>query len=169
MRRLCIILLACLASVPAAFAASGQAGDGVLELHAVYGNVNIVSKGALWGQMDKGSLTVTDPLAGDGDILVSGEDKAPKVLPDGSTLYVGRNLHFRITGGAFKLQFTNGAGIDLTTVGVGRASIVPDITVPDDGDYALDGGKWKAVPLVDPLFVHFPLKPPSPPTTTTGP
>ena len=166
MRRLCIILLGCLASVPAAFAATGQAGDGVLELQAVYGNVTINAKGALWGQMDKGSLTVTDPLAGDGDILVSGADKPPRVLPDGSTLYVGRNLHFRITGGTFKLQFTNGAGIDLTTVGVGKASIVPDITVPDDGDYALDGGKWKAVPLVDPLYVHFPLKPPS---STTGP
>jgi hypothetical protein len=166
MRRLCIILLACLGLAPAAAtAASGQAGDGVLELQSVYGNVTINAKGVLWGQMDKGTLTVTDPLAGDGDILVSGYDKLPKVQPDGSILYTGRDLHFRITGGAFKLQFTGGAEIDLTTVGVGKASIVPDITVPDDGDYALDGGKWKPVPLVDPLYVHFGVKPVPPPPT----
>ena len=159
MRRFCITLLACLVTAPAALAASGQAGDGVLELQSVYGDVTINAKGVLWGQMDRGSLTVTDPLAGDGDILVSGADKPSKVLPDGSVLYTGRDLHFRITGGAYRLQFTNGAGIDLTTVGVGKATIVPDITVADDGDYALDGGKWKPVPLVDPLYVHFGTKP----------
>jgi hypothetical protein len=165
MRRLCIILFACLLAAPAALAARTQAGDGVLELQSVYGDVTINAKGVLWGQMDKGSLTVTDPLAGDGDILVTGYDKTPKVLVDGSTLYTGRDLHFRITGGAYKLQFSGGAGIDLTTVGVGKATIIPDITVPDDGDYALDGGKWKPVPLVDPLSVHFGVKPVPPPTT----
>ncbi|HST17805.1 MAG TPA: hypothetical protein VLK36_09065 [Gaiellaceae bacterium] len=167
MRRLCLILLVCLAAAPAAFAATDAAGDGVLELRSVYGNVTINAKGVLWGQMDKGSLTVTDPVAGDGDVLVNGADKPARVLPDGSVLYVGKDLHFRITGGSYKLQFSNGTGIDLTTVGVGKATILPDWTATDDGDYAVDGAKWKSVPFYDPLYLKFGVKPTPPPTTTT--
>jgi hypothetical protein len=169
MRRLCLILLACLVVAPAALAASSAAGDGVLELRAVYGNVTINAKGVLWGQMDRGSLTVTDPVAGDGDVLVNGADKPARVLPDGSVLYVGKDMHFRITGGSFKLQFSNGTGIDLTTVGVGKATILPDWTATDDGDYAVDGAKWKAVPFYDTLYLRFGVKSVPPPTTTTGP
>jgi hypothetical protein len=165
MRRLCLILLAGLVVVPAALAATGAAGDGALELNAVYGNVTIGGSGVLWGQMDKGGLIVSDPNPNDGNVYVTGSDKAPKTLADGSTLYAGRDLTFRITGGSYKLQFLNGNGIDLTTVGVGRATIVPSLTVVDDGNYALDGGKWKPVPILDPLSVRFP----APKPTTTGP
>jgi hypothetical protein len=165
MRRLCLILLAGLLAVPAALAASSAAGDGVLELRNVYGNVSINGEGVLWGQMDKGSLVVTDPVAGDGDVSVTGSDKTPRVLPDGSVVYAGRDMTFRITGGTYKLQFLNGNGIDLTTVGVGKATIVPSLTVVDDGDYALDGGKWRPVPLLDPVTVKFG----TPKPTTTGP
>ena len=165
MRRLCLILLAGLVAVPAALAASTAAGDGVLELRAVYADVSISGQGVLWGQMDKGSLVVTDPVAGDGDVSVTGSDKTPRVLPDGSVVYAGRDMTFRITGGTYKLQFLNGNGIDLTTVGVGKATIVPSLTVVDDGDYALDGGKWRPVPLLDPVTVKFG----TPKPTTTGP
>jgi hypothetical protein len=167
MRRLCLILLAGLVLVPAALAATGAAGDGALELNAVYGNVTIGGSGVLWGQMDKGALIVSDPNPNDGDVYVTGADKAPKTLADGSTLYAGRDLTFRITGGSYKLQFVNGSGIDLTTVGVGKATIVPSLTVVDDGDYAVDGGKWKSVPILDPLSVRFPAAKTT--TTTTGP
>lgn len=168
MRRLCLILLACLVVAPAALAASGAAGDGVLELRNVYANVTIAGTGVLWGQMDKGALIVTDPNPTDGDVYVTGSDKPPKPQPDGSMLYAGRDLTFRITGGAYKLQFLNGTGVDLTTVGVGKATIVPSLTVVDDGDYALDGGKWKPVPILDPLNVRFGT-PPKPTPTPTGP
>jgi hypothetical protein len=164
MRRLSLILLAGLVVVPAALAASGSAGDGALELSGVYGNVTINGDGVLWGQMDKGALIVSDPTAGPGDISVTGVDKPSKVLPDGSVLYVGRDLTFRINGTGYKLQFVNGNGIDLTTVGVGKATIVPSLTVVDDGEYALDGGKWKPVPILDPLTVRFGT--PKPPATT---
>ncbi len=166
MRRLTLILLAGLVVVPAALAASGASGDGALELRAVYGNVTISGDGVLWGQMDKGALTVNDPTAGPGDVSVTGADKPSRTLPDGSVLYVGRDLTFRINGTGYKLQFTNGNGIDLTTVGVGKATIVPSLTVVDDGDYALDGGKWKSVPILDPLNVRFGAPKP---TGTTGP
>jgi hypothetical protein len=167
MRRLCLILLACLVVVPAALAASGTAGDGVLELRNVYANVTIAGTGVLWGQMDKGALIVTDPNPTDGDVYVTGSDKPSKTLPDGSTLYAGHDLTFRITGGVYKLQFVNGTGVDLTTVGVGKATILPSLTVVDDGDYSLDGGKWKPLPILDPLNVRFGTPPK--PVTPTGP
>jgi hypothetical protein len=169
MRRLCLILLVGLLVVPVALAAKGTTGDGALELRAVYGNVSISGDGVLWGQMDKGALIVTDPVATDGDVNVSGSDKTPKTLPDGSTLYAGRDLTFRISGGTYKLQFLNANGIDLTTVGVGKATIVPSLTVLDDGDYALDGGKWKPVPIIDPITVHFGTPKTVTPPPTTGP
>jgi hypothetical protein len=148
MPRLCLILLCGLLVVPAALAAPKASGDGVLELKAVYGAVTIAGKGALWGQVDKGKLIVTDPAPGDGDVYVSGYDSAPRLIGDTTTVYYGRNMHFRVTGGRYKLQFARAAGIDLTAVGVGKALVEPDLSVVDDGHYALDGGKWKPIPFV---------------------
>lgn len=163
MRRLSLILLATLVAVPAAFAATGVAGDGSLELRAVYGNTTISGDGVLWGQMDRGALQVTDPISGDGTVYVTGADKPAKLQPDGSMLYVGRDLTFRITGGTYKLKFMNGNGIDLTTVGVGKATILPSVTAIDDGDYAVDGGKWRSVPILDSITVPFGTKTSPPP------
>jgi hypothetical protein len=154
MRRLLLTLLVALIAVPAALASSRATGDGVLELKAVDGTVAIgtyaaPAKGALWGQMDKGKLTVYDPLSGDGSVYVSGWDtKAPVDLqgdgPD-ATQYTGTNLHFRVTGGRYKLTLT-GQSIDLTAVGVGIAKLAGDPTVDDAGSYSLNSGKWIDVP-----------------------
>jgi hypothetical protein len=156
MRRLVITLLCGLLVAPAAaFAASHAVGDGVLELRAVAGTVvigrDLPARGTLWGQMDKGTLRVTDPVYGDGQILVSGYERKWTIPPatiDGPvvTAYWGKNLHFRVTGGKYKLGFS-GAGIDLTAVGIGVALLDGDETVDDAGDYAVDGGKWNAVPV----------------------
>ena len=77
MRRILVILVCALAAVPAAVAGTSAAGDGVLELKAVYGKVTIgkaiqPARGLLWGQMDSGKLIVEDPIIGDGRILVTG-------------------------------------------------------------------------------------------------
>ena len=109
--------------------------------------MQIGAKGALWGQMDHGALKVVDPVAGDGQIYVTGWetrtslDDEPK-----TTVYSGHDLHFRVTGGAYKLVFT-GSDIDLTAVGVGVAKLDGEATVLDAGSYAVDGGKWKHVPV----------------------
>jgi hypothetical protein len=153
MRRLVVTLLAFLVVVPAAYAASGAVGDGVLELDSVSGTVLIgtvaqPAKGALWGQMDKGMLRVYDPVAGDGQVLVSGyEKKTTSIDYPLQTTYSGTNLHFRVTGGKYKLVL-RGSGIDLTAVGVGTAQLTGDIVADDQGDYALNGGKWLPIPLV---------------------
>jgi hypothetical protein len=154
MRRVLLTLLTALVVAPAALANPRATGDGVLELKAAYGTVSIGSiatpaRGALWGQMDRGKVTVVDPVLGDGTILVTGwETRDLQPLPSGYTavVYGGKNLHFRVTGGKYKLTF-NGAGIDLTAVGSGIARLNGDEDALDAGDYAVDGGKWLPMPV----------------------
>jgi hypothetical protein len=156
MRRFSVILLCALVVVPAALAAGQATGDGVLELKSVDGTVAIgkegqPARGVLWGQMDKGKLTVVDPVVGDGAIFVSGwETRRAIATPDDGgpaiTVYGGTNLHFRVSGGRYRLYF-NGSGIDLTAIGVGVAYLAGDDTVLDPGYYAVDSGKWIPVPV----------------------
>ena len=152
MRRLVLTLLCSLVVAPAALAAPAATGDGVLELNAVAGSVAIGTAaqpaiGVLWGQMDKGYLRVLDPVAGDGQVLVSGyEKKTVSTDYPGQTIYSGKDLHFRVTGGKYKLVL-KGSGIDVTAVGIGLAQLTGDLFADDPGEYALDGGKWIPVPL----------------------
>jgi hypothetical protein len=163
MRRLLLILLASLIVAPAAFAAARSAGDGVFELKAVDGTVQIGSnfqpaRGVLWGQMDKGTLRVLDPVPGDGQILVSGyETRTPVINSDGQkvTIYSGRDLHFRVTGGKYKLSFVNAQGLDLTAVGAGVAYLDGDESALDAGDYAVNSGDWVAMPTFTAKRVPF--------------
>lgn len=157
MRRLCIILLCGLVAVPAAIAASRATGDGVLEVFHAYGAVTVNgTRGTAWGQIGRGNLIVTDYVAGDGQVLVSGADNT---VPAGAnvTIYSGKDIHFRVTGGRYKLRFT-GDDINLSAVGVGVAKLNGDDSVDDAGDYALDGGKRVSVPLVL-RIVSFPVTP----------
>jgi hypothetical protein len=154
MRRLCLTLLCGLVAVPAALAASAATGDGVLELKAATGTVVLTGvRGTVWGQMDKGKLVVTDPVAGDGTIYVSGAETVTPGKTDGVTIYSGRDIHFRVTGGKYKLVFRgttadlSAVGIDLTAVGVGSVQMTGDAFADDTGKFALDSGKWNPVPV----------------------
>jgi hypothetical protein len=156
MRRSLVILMCSLVAVPAALAGRTASGDGVLELKAVYGKVTIgkplqPARGLLWGQMDNGKLSVQDPVAGDGKILVTGWDTRVLTPPaaDGTpaqTTYTGTNIHFRITGGKYRLIF-KGSGIDLTAIGAGVAVINASETALDAGYFAVDSGDWTSAPL----------------------
>ena len=143
MRRILVILVCALAAVPAALASPTAAGDGILELKAVYGTVTIgkeiqPARGLLWGQMDKGKLIVEDPIIGDGRIFVSGWQTRSVSLPtaDGLpalTTYTGTNIHFRVTGGKYRLIFRGASGLDLTAIGAGVAYINASETALDAG------------------------------------
>ena len=58
------------------------------------------TRGTVWGQMDGGKLIVTDPLAGDGGVFVSGAEIV-KQIGDTVTSYSGKDLRFRVTGGRY--------------------------------------------------------------------
>jgi hypothetical protein len=165
MRRLCLTLLCGLVAVPAALASTRASGDGVLELKDAAGTVVLAgSRGIVWGQIDSGKLTVTDPLPGDGGVFVSGAETVRST--DTVTSYSGKNLRFRVTGGKYKLVFRGAVaglpatGIDLTAVGVGTAQLTGDAFV-DSGDYALDNGKWTPLTVL-PRSVRFGVQPVTP-------
>jgi hypothetical protein len=168
MRRLSLILLSFLVVVPAALASARATGDGVLELRSVDGTVVINGKGVVWGQMDKGTLVVNDLSPGDGEALVSGADKKVPGNCDTCTVYSGKDIHFRITGGKYKLAFIRASGIDLSAVGVGSAQLTGELTDDNPGDYAIDGGKWTAVPWVK-RTVTFGVQPIVPIVVPVGP
>ena len=154
MRRLCLTLLCGLVAVPAALAASHATGDGVLELQGATGTVILTgSRGTVWGQLDKGKLIVTDPVAGDGAIYVSGAETVTAGKSETVTVYIGRDIHFRVTGGKYKLVFRgsgsdpSAVGVDLTAVGVGSVQLTGDAFTNDTGKYAVDSGKWNTVPV----------------------
>jgi len=156
MRRLCVILLCGLVAVPAAMAASRATGDGVLEVFHAYGAVTVNGqRGTAWGQIGKGQVIVTDYIAGDGQVLVSGADSTPITISSSVTLYSGKDLHFRVTGGRYRLRFT-GNDINLSAVGVGTAKLTADDNAEDAGDYAVDGGKRVSMPLLQ-RVVSFPV------------
>ena len=170
MRRFFVILVCSLAAVPAALAGSTASGDGVLELKAVYGQVTIgkqlqPARGLLWAQMDRGKLTVQDPVLGDGKILVTGWDTrvVSPATDDGTpaqTAYTGSNIHFRVTGGKYRLMF-KGSGIDLTAIGAGVATLNANDNVLDAGYFAVDSGDWIPAPLYVVKSVPFGTQTPS--------
>lgn len=147
MRRLCLTLLCGLVAVPAALGAARATGDGVLEVSGGTGIVVLnTTRGIVWGQLDRGKLVVTDPLSGDGAVFVSGADRVSPGVTDNVTVYQGRDLHFRVTGGKARLWF-KGAGIDLTAVGVGSVQFTGDAFALDTGSYTVDNARWNPVPV----------------------
>jgi hypothetical protein len=114
------------------------------------------TRGTAWGQIGKGSLIVTDYVAGDGQVLVSGADNTT-LVGSNVTIYSGKDIHFRVTGGRYRVRFT-GDDINLSAVGVGTARLNGDDTAVDAGDYALDGGKRVSMPIVL-RIVSFPVTP----------
>jgi hypothetical protein len=144
MRRLCLTVLCCLFVVPTAIAASHATGDGVLESQKVDATVQVNGvRGTIWGQMDKGKLVVTDPNPADGTVNVSGAELTRPGLTDNSTVYIGKDIHFRISG-KYALRFV-GTGIDFAAVGVGVAKFTGDVNSLDPGEYAVDDADWQPV------------------------
>jgi hypothetical protein len=158
MRRLCLTMLCCLVAVPAALAAAHATGDGVLELSDANGTVVLNgTRGTAWGQMSNGKLVVTDPVAGDGVIYVNGAETVLPGKTENVTIYQGKDLHFRVTGGKYKLSF-KGSGIDLTAVGVGSAQLTGNPPADKTGEYSVDSEKWNPVPVF-PTRVNFGVPP----------
>jgi hypothetical protein len=165
MRRLYLTLLCGLVAVPAAVAATHATGDGVLEIRSATGTVVLTGiRGTAWGQMDKGKLIATDPVPGDGAIYVNGAVSVTPGKTEGVTVYAGRDIHFRVTGGRYKLVFRgptvdlSAVGVDLTAVGVGSVQLTGDAFASFTGKYAIDSGKWNTVP-VWPITKQFGVQP----------
>jgi hypothetical protein len=146
MRRFFVILaaLAALAAPAAALAdrvgtPAAVATDGTASLTNASGTFKISGRGAVIGQIDRGSVKIVDPIStdGSGPIVTGAEHQRP--LSDTTSLYSGTDVDFRIIGGSFTIV-VSGSGIDLSFVGHGKVTLTGDAKALDDGKYSLDGG-----------------------------
>ena len=159
MRRLLLTSLVTLVCVPAALAGSSASGDGALSVLKASGTITVVGKGTIYGQIDKGTITVTDPDPTDGTMQVVG---ATRTRPIGGhvTVYSGKNITFREVGGRFKVVISAASGINFLAVGVGKAWLKADPTLGDPGIFTVDGKKQQALPVTPAI---------TPPVGTTWP
>jgi hypothetical protein len=153
--RLILVLFSSLLVVPAALAAPNASGDGVFELKDVDASRIVITgtRGAIWGQLDSGTLRVSDLNLDDGIApQVSGAEYTQSTADPAVKLYYGRNIHFRFSGGKYRFTILSSTGVDVTAVGVGQVSLTGDPYSFDPGSYAIDDGKWQPVPLVKRLL-----------------
>ena len=146
MRRLLTFAVLALAlALPAGVSArTTTSADGTLSVKDARGVVTIQGRGAVIGSFAKGSVTINDPIDGDGTgPIVTGDDWS-KDKSDTATVWGGTKVRFRIIGGTFKIV-VRGRGINLSFVGRGNI-ILNGAGTDDDGSYAVNGSEYTLLP-----------------------
>jgi hypothetical protein len=168
MRRLVWIsaLAFALAAPAVGFALSGN-DDGTLSVKAGVGRVSLNFNGSAVGRLQRGSIQVTDPVAGDGvgfeftncDLE---RDKSDTTTNRNDTIRVciGTNMRFRAIGGKYQVLI-RGSGIYLSAVGTGLATLNgagDDPSVDFDGWYSLNDKPYRSLPdFLTPFTLAAPL------------
>jgi hypothetical protein len=142
------LALLALAAPAAALALTHASNDGTLAIRDATGKIRIQAVGGFLGRVDKGRVTIVDPVDGDGTgPIVSGCDTPAKYTDTdlGGTTAVcsGTKLRFRLVGGKFKVLIT-GQGIDMSVVGHGLVML--NGAGGDDGRYSLNGDDFRSLP-----------------------
>jgi hypothetical protein len=164
--RLLLVPLSLLALlVPVATAGELQRGDGTLSIRDGRGTVIVQARGAVIGQLARfergGKLVIQDLDDDDGsEPRVVGADWV-RARRDGTPVYGGKGLRFRLIGGRFVLRVTNAAGLQLSVVGKGNVMLDGAGLVLGgtgyDGLYSLNGEPPESLPDEPEAF---PLRPP---------
>jgi opacity protein-like surface antigen len=153
---LTVPLLVALALPAASAAHVASATDGTLSIRDGRGKITMSVRGGVIGSFAAGSVTITDPIDGDGTgPIVTGDDWS-KYRTDTTTTWGGTKVRFRIIGGAFRVV-VKGRGINLSLIGKGNVKIEGAGT-DNDGAYSVNGGDYSPIPD---LFA-FPLSATSP-------
>jgi hypothetical protein len=153
MRRLLTFAMLIALAVPASSAARERSpNDGTLSVRDARGTIVLNVRGGVIGSFARGSVTISDPVDGDGTgPIVTGEDFPPVERNETTTTWRGTRVRFRIIGGAFRVTI-KGRGINLSLVGKGNVTLNGAGT-GDDGIYSVNGGEYSLVPD----FLFFPL------------
>jgi hypothetical protein len=140
MRKFALVLILALALPAAAVARNGDKGDGTLVVKNGRGQLTVNARGSALGRIDDGTIAILDrSLDGSDDIQVIGAD-APKIVrADGTTVYTGTRMRYRIVGGPYFMTIT-GKGIAISAVGKGTIYGIPDLT---EGSFSADGAAFK--------------------------
>jgi hypothetical protein len=155
-RLLTFAVLAGLVLPAAALARSTGINDGTLSIQDGDGKMVIAGRGGVIGSFAKGSVTISDPVDGDGTGPIVTGDEWSKDRSDTVTTWGGTKVRFRMIGGTFRIV-VKGRGINLSFVGKGQVTITGAGTL-DDGTYSVNGGDYSAIPFQ----VAFPLSATSP-------
>ena len=156
-RLLTFAMLVGLVLPAAALARPDGINDGTLSVQDGNGKIVIAARGGVIGSIAKGSVTISDPVDGDGTgPIVTGDDFPPIERNDTTTTWRGNKVRFRIIGGAFKI-WVRGRGINLSVVGKGNITLAGAGTA-DDGSYSVNGSDYAAIPFQ----YQFPLSAASP-------
>ena len=139
MRKLLISLALLALALPLAATAAKKAGEGTLSVENARGKVTVQAKGAILGRISVGSVVVYDLTPNDAyEPYISGDDYV-KLVGETGIQYGGRNLRFRLIGGAYRIV-VKGTGIDLSVVANGMALLEGDPNAPGGaGVYSTDG------------------------------
>jgi hypothetical protein len=155
-RLLTFALLVGLVLPAAALARPNGVNDGSLSVQSGDGKIVIGGRGGVIGSFGRGSVTISDPIDGDGTGPIVSGDERTRDLSDTTTTWSGKGVRFRIIGGTFRIV-VRGRGINLSFVGKGNVTITGAGTL-DDGSYSVNGGEYSAIPFQ----VAFPLSATSP-------
>jgi hypothetical protein len=146
MRRLPIFVVLVLALVlPAGVAARTQGvNDGTLSVKDARGVITIQGRGGVIGTLGKGSVTINDPIDGDGTGPIVTGDEWSRDKSETATVWGGTKLRFRIIGGTFKVV-VRARGVNLSFVGTGNI-ILNGYGTDDDGSYSTNGSNYNLIP-----------------------
>ena len=144
-RLLTFAVLAGLALPAAALARPTGINDGTLSVQGADGKIVIAGRGGAIGSFAKGSVTISDPIDGDGTGPIVSGDERTRDINDTTTTWGGKGVRFRIIGGFFRIV-VKGRGINLSFVGKGNVTITGAGTL-DDGSYSVNGGDYSAIPF----------------------
>jgi hypothetical protein len=149
MRRLGLVALCFLFALPAiSFARPLPPGDGTLVIRKGRGVIVMQVKGAVIGWMASGKLTLTDndPYDENAPVVRGRIRQKPQQVTDGTTVYKGHNIRYRMLEGSYRLRF-EGSGIHLSAVGRGWVSFDGDDRFASNGMYSLNGAPFEAIPI----------------------
>jgi hypothetical protein len=137
--------------VPATSAARPTGpNDGTLSLKDARGVFTISARGAVIGSFARGSVTISDPVEGDGSGPIVTGDEWSRERNETTTTWGGTRVRFRIIGGAFRVV-VRGRGINLSLVGKGNVTLNGAGTEVD-GTYSINDGVYEPVPSFPFIF-----------------
>jgi hypothetical protein len=139
MRKFALVLILALALPAAALARNGDKGDGTLVVKNARGQLTVNARGSALGRVDDGTIAILDRSFGGADIQVIGAGVSKVVRGDGTVVYNGQRMRYRIVGGPYLLTIT-GKGINISAVGKGTIYGIPDLA---EGSFSADGASFK--------------------------
>lgn len=151
MRRIALLAVLLVAVAVPGVVLAGEIGasDGCLVVQNAKGIVTVNARGTIVGRFDQGGqVTITDPVAGDGTVKVTGYDQVER-LSDTKKRYSGISVvRFRASGRT--TVRAEAIGIDLSAVGRGKVTL-NSAGFFDPGIFSVDSDsfcqeKFKVVP-----------------------